>query len=151
MICDDALCHCQTNPRDYVPVCPRHGLPLRAADADPALGTCPWFPGNSNTGPGFPERAPQGGYVLRPTADRCLTWRPQSWSWRHRDTFNTEDLPPYNGWKPPDYDHEGPRWATDLESYCRDCKSNQPVIVGPHELVCITCGAAYWRAEGDTP
>lgn len=95
--CDGLDCPCadHVDTETHVPVCPLHGLPLVAADR-PGVGQCLWTE-QPRRRLSRVERITRGFNVKS-----CGTWGPASWVWRHRDGFNGDDLPPYNGWKPVD-------------------------------------------------
>jgi ribosomal protein S27AE len=126
------------NPFDYVPVCPRHSLPLHAAEA--GYGQCPWIDRD------LPRRQLAGGVSVR-ARRRCIAWRPTSWVWRPRALFNGDDLPPYNGFQPPRTpDLSDTRWQR-REHTCPACGERVLHLLGEHRRVCTGCGYAAWAAE----
>lgn len=130
-------CGCHVNPRDYVPVCRIHGLPLIRAEH--GNGLCPWQ-GRVITLRGT------SSYGEEQVRERCHAWGPTSWAWAHRDKFDGRDLPPHNGFQPPDYDREGgPTWERQ-QHYCRRCRLSTLHLVGESRRVCFECGAALYMA-----
>lgn len=133
--CCDCLCH--VNPRDYVPCCPRHGLPLVAAEA--GHGTCLWVGKQKKV-----SRDVDGREVKQ--YERCTTFGPGVWVWSRRDKFNGDEIPPHNGYTPPTYDRVGgPHWHVGLEQRCSECGGYTPHAIGESRAVCLTCGAMTWH------
>lgn len=128
-------CMCHVNPRDFVPVCPLHNLPLHAAEAGRA--ECPWRGA---------KRRHIGGEGF--TRNRCHTYPPEAWGWARRDTFNQADLPPYNGFQAPNVDrHGGPRWNVNTSGLCLDCGVQTPHAFGENRAVCLACGVVTWQLD----
>lgn len=128
-------CACHVNPYGWVPVCPRHHLPLHAAEAGTAQ--CPWR---------GQRRRQVGGQEFVVT--KCVTWAPSSWEWRPREAFNLDDLPPYNGWQEPRYPEPngGNNWEVHSHR-CRRCGMETQHVVGENRSVCTHCGLCSWRPD----
>lgn len=121
------------NPRDYIPVCPVHSLPLVAAEA--GHGQCLWQGRRK-----FSEWV-DGHRVTR--RERCITFGPKAWHWLPRDLFNADQIPPGNGYTPPSYDHTGPAWGFVLRT-CPHCNEPTKHVTDASQYVCTECGASQW-------
>lgn len=131
-------CGCHVNPVDYVPVCRIHGVPLVRAEA--GNGLCPWV--------GRVVKLRRMGHETR---ERCHAWGPDSWVWVPRSRFAGEDLPPYNGFQPPQYDREtGPHWEVE-QHQCWSCRYRTDHVVGERRRVCTACGAMSWHVTPQYP
>jgi hypothetical protein len=132
----DCLCH--VNPYDYVPCCPIHHRPLRAAEA--GYGQCSW----ARTQP-----IPHVGGVRRQTST-CTVFGPDQWAWLPRERFDARDLPPLNGEQPPRIPDIGSPWDL-VEALCGKCELLTPHVEGQNRRVCSMCGTARWVPSPQYP
>lgn len=141
MNCTDPLgCPCETHvsPRTHVPTCPTHDLPL--VWAPDGYGKCLAVTRKRN------EKARLAGESAK---SECVEWGPVNWNWLPRELFNDDDLPPHNGYRPPEYhEEEPPTYRLDVVMRCPDCGFDTPhtevTVDGRGVVICNRCEVGRW-------